>query len=206
MTKAVLKTVIVIVIVVAAAVIFAEYKQISQKYIQLRKEHEDVINKKQKLKEDVKNLSQLKEELEGKVTILDTQLQKKEIELKEAKNQISALKEEKQTMHSGYQQKLIALKEGISRLEEEILDLRLKKVELDARLHSISELEKALKQAREKQAIAKKRLQQRLDEIMLEIGNNGYLVRDGKPTITAEKRGLQKEIKVEILPPENNIQ
>jgi hypothetical protein len=41
---------------------------------------------------------------------------------------------------------------------------------------------------------------------MLEIGNNGYLVRDGKPTITAEKRGLQKEIKVEILPPENNIQ
>ena len=91
----------------------------------------------------------------------------------------------------------------MSFLQQEILKLQLAKSRLDARLYSITELEQALKQARERQRLIKKELAKRLDKMMLRLGNRGYLIKSGKPTAAKSKRELKKEIEVELFPIEN---
>ena len=175
----------------------------NQKYLILKKQHDEVISEKKNLKEDIRQLTETKQALETRAASLNKELNRKQDELNKAlievaqlNRNISILKSEKKDAES-------KLKRRMGSLQQEILRLELARSKLDARLHSITELEQALKQARKRRRLAKKELVRRLDEIMLRLGNKGYLIKDGKPTAAKSRRELKKEIKVELLPTES---
>ena len=75
------------------------------------------------------------------------------------------------------------LRDQIQGLELGINQAKADKEQLQARLSSIAELKKAIKELRQKARLAKKQVQERIEtKERIILGNNGYLIKDGKPT------------------------
>jgi chromosome segregation ATPase len=196
-----LSLIFLIVILISAGAYYAfKYSKIHHEYIDLKLEHSNVLFDKKKQDEDLRVFKSRKEALEKEVASLSRELDRKQAELSEALKEVGILshnvvflEEEKEDIKAKYRKE-------ISSLQQEVLKLRFDKNRLKAKLHSISELEEALKEARKKQRQARKELDKRLDEIMSSLGNNGYLIKDGKPTKVRSEKELRKEIQVEVLP------
>ena len=87
-----------------------------------------------------------------------------------------------------------ALRDQIQGLELDIGQAKVEKEQLRARLSSIDALKKAIKELRQKTRLAKKQVQQRIaakEKII--SGNNGFLVKNGKSTLSGT-------IKIEVEP------
>jgi len=87
-----------------------------------------------------------------------------------------------------------ALRGQIQGMELDISQAKVEKEQLRARLGSIDALKKAIKELRQKTRLAKKQVQQRIaakEKII--SGNNGFLVKNGKSTLSGT-------IKIEVEP------
>ncbi len=196
---------IIFIIVLILVIIFSvsRYIRMNQKYLILKKQHDEVISEKKNLKEDIRQLTETKQALETRAASLNKELNCKQDELNKALIEVAQLNRNISILKSEKKDAETKLKRRMGSLQQEILRLELARSRLDARLHSITELEQALKQARKRRRLAKKELVRRLDEIMLRLGNKGYLIKDGEPTAAKSRRELKKEIKVELLPTES---
>ena len=87
-----------------------------------------------------------------------------------------------------------ALRDQIQELELNINQAKVDKEQLQARLSSISELKKAIKELRQAARQVKKQTRKRIEEKeKIILGNSGFLIKDGKPTLSGK-------IKIEVEP------
>lgn len=114
------------------------------------------------------NLSQT----QTKLAQLETDFQSSEKAIEDLDSQISLVKAEN-----------TALRDQIQGLELDINQAKVDKEQLQIRLSSIAELKKAIKELRQKARLAKKQVQKRIEtKEKIILGNNGFLIKDGKPT------------------------
>lgn len=127
------------------------------------------------------NLSQSKE----KLAQLETDFVASQKAVEELSSEFSLVKAEN-----------TALREQVQELELDISQAKSDKEQMKARLSSIKELKKAIKELRQKASLAKRQVRQRIEiKEKIILGNNGFLVKDGKSSF-----GGSIKIEVEPLP------
>jgi uncharacterized protein (DUF3084 family) len=133
---------------------------------------ETVINENAQLKDELK-LSQ------GQIGELEDQLKDSIIKLDKLDSRIAVAKAENS-----------ALRDQMGSLQLQLSQVSQDRQELQARLSSIEELKKAIKQLRQKISLAKKDLDLglRTESGDIIIGNRGFIIKDGKPTFPAKVR------------------
>lgn len=135
---------------------------------------------------DKENLS-LKDTLkqsQEKLLQLDLDFQDSQKTIESLNSQVSAIKNENTT-----------LRDQIELLSLEIAQAKSEKDALQARMDSIEELKKAIRQIRIKMRKERVKIKQRTRQERTMLGNLGYFVRDGKPTFSSKVR-----IEVQPLP------
>lgn len=127
------------------------------------------------------SLSQSKE----KLARLETDFQSSQKTVEDLSSEFSLVKAEN-----------TALREQIQGMQIDIAQAKVDKEQMQAKLSSIAGLKTAIKELRYKTRAAKKKVQERIEikEQMI-LGNNGFLIKDGKSTLFGEVK-----IKVEPLP------
>ena len=133
---------------------------------------EAVINENAQLKDDLKlNQDQIAE--------LENQLKGSIIKMDKLDSRVAVAKAENS-----------ALREQIESLQLQLSEISLDRQQLQARLSSIEELKKAIKQLRQKISLAKKDLDLslRTESGDIIMGNRGFIIKDGKPTFPAKVR------------------
>ncbi len=197
----------IIIAVLFGVTVFSVYK-----YIASVKENSDLsanirqLNTDVKALEDeknglVKNLNQEKElntvlnqennglkdnlnQTQAKLAQMETDFQSSQKAIEDLDSQISLVKAEN-----------TALRDQIQGLELDINQAKADKEQLQVRLSSLAELKKAIKELRQKARLAKKQVQKRIEtKEKIILGNNGFLIKDGKPTSSTIR------IEVEPLP------
>jgi len=150
-------------------------------------------NEKQSLVRDLGAVSQenllLKDDLKlnkDRLSRVDAEFQAAQKTIEELNAQISAVKAEN-----------IVLTDQMGSLKLEVAQAAQEKEKLQARLSSITELKKAIKELRQKIRMAKRGIKMRTREAIV-LGNRGYLIKDGKPTYPSKIK-----IEVQPLPSEN---
>jgi chromosome segregation ATPase len=88
-----------------------------------------------------------------------------------------------------------ALRDQVQGLQLDISQAKVEREQMQQKLSSIAELKKAIKDLRQKTRLAKKQIQNRIKIKEKILGNDGFLVKNGKSTVP----GIIK-IKVEPLP------
>lgn len=188
------KTFLVILFLVFVAAVFIltlKYKELNSNYLSLKAQHKHIFLEKKKIEDDLEQISSLKDSLEQENLDLQNSLALVQGELGEALNKVrvfdknlAALEVEKETIQDT--------------LRREIILLRRRKNALSVRITSIGELKKALREAQRKQKLAQKAYKENLDKIKTMMGNKGFLIKDGEPTL---KMSMRQEITIEILVP-----
>ncbi len=190
----------IIIAVLFGVTVFSVYK-----YIASVKENSDLsanirqLNTDVKALEDeknglVKNLNQEKElntvlnqennglkdnlnQTQAKLAQMETDFQSSQKAIEDLDSQISLVKAEN-----------TALRDQIQGLELDINQAKADKEQLQVRLSSLAELKKAIKELRQKARLAKKQVQKRIEtKEKIILGNNGFLIKDGKPTSSTSR-------------------
>ena len=130
------------------------------------KEKEEIITK---VSEEKDKFRAEVEDLKLKLAKLQEFLDKSEVEKKLL-----------QSKNAGLERDLVSLKEELRLWEGKITDQSEKKLVLERRVKSIQELRRRI-------IGLKVRARQEIDKIKLALGNQGYVIKEGKLTITKEK-------------------
>ncbi|MCM8783900.1 MAG: hypothetical protein NC818_03900 [Candidatus Omnitrophica bacterium] len=145
-----------------------------------------VINFENKIVEYKKAMDLKEQEFEAKVSDMANEREKLMQQIDEingkliqTQNLLSQIKQEEENLKA----ENLSLTEKAKNLEVQLYNLNEEKLELERKISSLSELRKALREAKLKEIQERRiELKQRNAEGLL-LGNRGYLVKDGKPTI-----------------------
>lgn len=154
-----------------------DYKKLSDRNNGLNSEIADF---KKSLDDTENEIADLKKSLDD----TEKELVKVQGEIEKLNDDIPIMEIEKETMRN--------------KLKSEIIRLRGQRDALKVRLDCVGELKKALKAAEEKERLVRKQYKEDLDKMLLEMGNKGYIVKDGTSTLGVEPH---KKITVEIIMP-----
>lgn len=158
--------------------------QIRNQIPALENERNDLIQDLEKQKQYQVNLNKEKELLQESLRMAEERISQISAELTEVENTIGQLKPN-----------LLALRKDKQKLKQQTERLRNEKANLEARLHSLKELKMAAREIKESMRQAKIQMQEKIDEVITQEGNQGYLIRNGESTY--------KRVKIEVIPVTN---
>lgn len=144
----------------------------------------EVDLKEKELEEKISGLSEEKERLLKQISEIDEKLS-------QTQNLLAQMKQEKEKLSTENS----ILVEKTRKLEAQIYNLSEEKLELERRLSSLVELKRAMREVKLKE------YRKRIEEVKkrnaegLLLGNRGYLIKDGKPTV-------HPKFIIRVLPPQ----
>jgi chromosome segregation ATPase len=164
--------------------LMANLNQLNSQVAALENEKQSLMQDLDKEKELQKILSQENLQLKGDLKLNNDRLSQLNVEFRAAQK----LAEELNSQIFAVKAENVALRDQIEGLSLELTQAVQDKEKLKARLGSIKELKKAIEELRQKIRLAKKDLKIRREAESIIIGNQGYLIKNGKSTYPSKVR------------------
>lgn len=137
---------------------------------------------------------------------LNLDLNELKLTLSEFEELLNQARNEKQLLEGQAKKanrELVSLKENARLLEGKINALDEVKLFLNMRLEVLKELQQRIINFKREALLNKVKAQAELDRVKLELGNRGFVTKDGKSTVNTQRAIELEKIVIKVLPSEN---
>ena len=189
---------IILIAFLVGIIIFGVYKYIlslKEQISALENEEQALLQTLEKERELEQKLTQENTELQDNLRVSEEKLAKLNEDFQEVHNMIEKLNYKVSILKA----ENIVLREKRQNLMLELARISQEKENLRAKLNSIEELKKAIKELKGQMHKIGTKMEKRVEAEKIIEGNRGFLIKDGKPTYCVK-------VKIEVKPPPLNLE